>query len=51
LVIKLPEGETLDFQPGGYVQIDVPPVSIDFAKDIRIDTPFMDSWKSFALKA
>ena len=50
LVIKLPEGETLDFQPGGYVQIDVPPVSIDFAKDIRIDTPFMDSWKSFGFE-
>lgn len=50
LVIKLPEGEMLDFQPGGYVQIDVPPVSIDFAKDIRIDTPFMDSWKSFGFE-
>ncbi len=47
LVIQLPEGETLDFKPGGYVQIDVPPVSVDFAKDIQIDTPFMDGWNSF----
>lgn len=50
LVIKLPEGEILNFRPGGYVQIDVPPVSIDFSKDIRIDTPFMDSWKSFGFE-
>ncbi|NLA15252.1 MAG: NADH:ubiquinone reductase (Na(+)-transporting) subunit F [Bacteroidales bacterium] len=47
LIIKLPEGETLDFRPGGYVQIDVPPVLVDFSRDIQIDTPFMDGWKSF----
>ena len=23
-VVKLPEGESLDFDPGGYIQIDVP---------------------------
>jgi len=34
-VVKLPEGETLDFKPGGYVQIDVPPIMVDF-KDIDI---------------
>ena len=34
-VVKLPEGETLDFQSGGYIQIDVPEVEVDF-KDIEI---------------
>lgn len=34
-VVKLPEGETLHFQSGGYIQIDVPPVEVDF-KDIDI---------------
>src|SRR5690625_3820190 len=30
LVVKLPEGEVLDFEPGGYIQIDVPETTIDF---------------------
>jgi len=29
-VVKLPEGENLDFQSGGYIQIDVPEVTVDF---------------------
>src|SRR5690606_18582031 len=29
-VVKLPEGETLDFQSGGYIQIDVPECTVDF---------------------
>ncbi len=29
-VVKLPEGENLDFQSGGYIQIDVPPIEVDF---------------------
>ena len=35
-VVKLPEGETLDFESGGYIQIDVPVITCDF-KDINID--------------
>lgn len=34
-VVKLPEGESLDFEAGGYIQVDVPPVEVDF-KDIDI---------------
>ena len=29
-VVKLPEGESLDFQSGGYIQIDVPECEVDF---------------------
>ena len=29
-VVKLPEGESLDFQSGGYIQIDVPETVVDF---------------------
>lgn len=29
-VVKLPEGEALDFEPGGYIQIDVPVITVDF---------------------
>jgi len=34
-VVKLPEGETLHFEAGGYIQIDVPPIEVNF-KDIDI---------------
>jgi Na+-transporting NADH:ubiquinone oxidoreductase subunit F len=29
-VVKLPEGETLDFESGGYIQIDVPEITCNF---------------------
>jgi Na+-transporting NADH:ubiquinone oxidoreductase subunit F len=29
-VVKLPKGESLHFEAGGYIQIDVPPVVVDF---------------------
>src|SRR5690606_36029336 len=28
--VKLPEGETLDFEAGGYIQIDVPIIKVNF---------------------
>ncbi len=31
-VVKLPEGERLDFKSGGYIQIDVPKCEVDFKK-------------------
>jgi len=56
-VVKLPEGETLDFQSGGYIQIDVPKVTVNF-KDMDItahpayhDDPkkFQSEWDKFKL--
>ncbi len=56
-VVKLPEGETLDFEAGGYIQVDVPPVVCDF-KDMNIephpDDPagpdkFKEDWDKFNL--
>jgi len=29
-VVRLPEGEVLDFESGGYIQIDVPEIEVDF---------------------
>jgi Na+-transporting NADH:ubiquinone oxidoreductase subunit F len=29
-VVELPKGETLDFESGGYIQIDVPEITVDF---------------------
>lgn len=31
-VVRLPEGEGMDFKPGGYIQIDVPKIEVDFSE-------------------
>ncbi len=46
LVLKLPEGEILDFESGGFIQIDVPPFEIDFS-NFDIDERFHDDWNRF----
>ena len=45
-VVRLPEGESLDFASGGYVQIDVPKVEVEF-KDFDIEEEFRDEWDKF----
>ncbi len=45
-VVKLPEGEELNFKSGGYIQIDVPKVEVDF-KDIEVEEEFRDEWDQF----
>ncbi|WP_321286971.1 NADH:ubiquinone reductase (Na(+)-transporting) subunit F [uncultured Sunxiuqinia sp.] len=47
-VVKLPEGENLDFKSGGYIQIDVPKIDVDF-KDIEVDDKFKPEWEQFNL--
>ena len=56
-IVKLPEGENLDFEAGGYIQIDVPKVEVDF-KDIDIapnpndpagPDKFKEDWDKFGL--
>jgi len=56
-VVKLPEGETLDFEAGGYIQIDVPVIEVDY-KGIDITAhpdhhpnpkEFQGEWDKFGL--
>ncbi len=47
-VVKLPEGENLDFESGGYIQIDVPPCEVDF-KDMDVQEKFRGDWDKFGL--
>ena len=48
LVVKLPEAEFLEFEPGSYIQIDVPPCEIDFKKDLyNIDDRFKEDYDKF----
>ena len=48
-VVKLPEGESLDFQSGGYIQIDVPKVEVDFKTDIDVEDEYRDAWDNFGM--
>lgn len=45
-IVKLPEGETLDFRSGGYIQLDVPKITVDF-KDMDIEDEYKEDWDSF----
>ncbi|HKJ40625.1 MAG TPA: NADH:ubiquinone reductase (Na(+)-transporting) subunit F [Sunxiuqinia sp.] len=47
-VVRLPKGENLDFKSGGYIQIDVPKIDVDF-KDIEVDDKFKPEWEKFGL--
>lgn len=47
-VVKLPEGETLNFKSGGYIQIDVPKIEVDF-KDFDVDEQFREEWDQFKM--
>jgi Na+-transporting NADH:ubiquinone oxidoreductase subunit F len=47
-VVKLPEGETLNFKSGGYIQIDVPKIEVDF-KDIDVEEEYRSDWDKFKM--
>ena len=47
-VVKLPEGESLEFKSGGYIQIDVPKVTVDF-KDIEVEKEYHGEWDKFKM--
>ncbi len=47
-VVRLPEGETMDFAPGGYIQIDVPKFEASF-KDFIIEDQFRGDWDLYKM--
>ena len=47
-VVKLPEGEHLNFVSGGYIQIDVPKYNIKYS-DFDIDKQFRADWDKFSM--
>jgi Na+-transporting NADH:ubiquinone oxidoreductase subunit F len=50
LVVKLPEGEFLEFESGCYIQLDVPVCEIDFKNDLfKIDPKFQDDYDKFKI--
>lgn len=50
LVLELPEGERLEFEPGGYIQIYAPPCEIDYRRDIypNVEEPYRTWWEQDA---
>lgn len=47
-IVKLPEGECLDFQSGGYIQIDVPKCEVDY-KDIFVEEEYRSDWDALKM--
>ena len=48
LVLKIPEGESVDFRAGGYVQLEIGPHEVQY-KDFEIEERFRDDWEKFGL--
>ena len=48
LVIDLPEGEEVNFRAGGYIQIEVPPHTLEYA-NFDIDERFLADWTKFKM--
>ncbi len=48
LVLELPEGETVPFRAGGYIQIEAPPHLVKY-QDIDVPEEFRDDWETFGL--
>jgi Na+-transporting NADH:ubiquinone oxidoreductase subunit F len=47
-VVKLPEGEHMDFRSGGYIQIDVPKTEVHY-KDMIIGDEYKGDWDKFGM--
>lgn len=51
-IVALPPGEHMDFLPGSYAQIKIPPFSIDYDKNIDkslIGDEYLPAWEKFGL--
>ncbi len=46
--VKIPDGETLNYRSGGYIQIDVPAITVDY-KDIDVDPQFREDWEKMGV--
>ena len=48
LIVELPEGENLDFQSGGYIQIDIPKYEVDF-NNYDIHKEYHEDWDKYKI--
>jgi len=47
-VVRLPEGEHMDFRSGGYIQIDVPKTEVHY-KDMIVGDEYKADWDKFGM--
>lgn len=48
LILELPPGEEVNFKPGGFIQIEVPPHVLSYSS-FDIDERFLADWKKFKM--
>jgi Na+-transporting NADH:ubiquinone oxidoreductase subunit F len=49
-VVQLPPGETLHFESGGYIQVDVPAITVDFKSELyAIPDRFRDDYDKYKI--
>ena len=48
LVLELPDGENLDFQSGGYIQIDIPDYELKYS-EFDIEKQYREDWDKFKM--
>lgn len=48
LVLKIPEGEAVNFRAGGYVQLEAPPHEVHY-KDFDISEEYREDWDKFGV--
>ena len=46
LILKLPEGENVDFKAGGYVQLEAPAYELEY-KDFDVQDEYREDWDKF----
>ena len=46
--VKIPDGETLNYRSGGYIQVDVPAITVDY-KNIDVDPQFREDWEKMGV--
>jgi Na+-transporting NADH:ubiquinone oxidoreductase subunit F len=48
LVLELPEGEILDFESGGYIQIDIPKYKLQYS-EFNVEQEYREDWDKFKM--
>ena len=48
LILELPEGEDVGFKPGGFIQIEVPPHTVEY-KNFDIEKEYHEDWDTYKI--
>lgn len=46
--VKIPDGETLNYRSGGYIQVDVPAITVDY-KNIDVEEQYRADWEKMGV--